>query len=117
MFWEARRSIRTALGAPRHGEPPPDPHRAGRTGEGDAGADVEPVNPIHTLDAGVETCERRSATMRTKLNATRRRIVAASLALAIAVAVSAAHVPYAGTSNGTSPTPPVSQCSLFACEP
>ena len=55
--------------------------------------------------------------MRTKLNAARRRIVAA-LALAIAVAVSAAHVTYAGTSDaGTSPTPPVNQCSLFACEP
>jgi len=50
--------------------------------------------------------------MRTKLNATRRRIVAAGLALAIAVAVGAAHVTYACTSA----TPPVSQCSLFACE-
>jgi len=49
--------------------------------------------------------------MRTKLNATRRRIVAAA-SLAIAVAVSAAHVSYADTS----PTPPSSQCSLFACE-
>ena len=51
--------------------------------------------------------------MRTKLNATRHRIVAAGLALAIAVAVSAAHVTYAGSS----PTPPSSECSLFACEP
>ena len=56
--------------------------------------------------------------MRTKLNAARRRIVAAGLGLAIALAVSAAHVTYAGTSDaGTSPTPPVNQCSLFACEP
>jgi hypothetical protein len=55
--------------------------------------------------------------MRTKLNATRRRIVGAGLALAIAVAVSAAYVTYAGTSDGTSPTTTVSQCSLFACEP
>ena len=55
--------------------------------------------------------------MRTKLNATRRRIVAAGLGLAIALAVSAASVSYAGTSDGTSPTPAVSQCSLFACEP
>ena len=55
--------------------------------------------------------------MRTKLNATKRRIAAAGLALAIAIAVSAAHVAYAGTSDGASPTPPVSQCSLFACEP
>jgi len=54
--------------------------------------------------------------MRIKLKATRRRIVATGLALAIAVAVSAAHVTYACTSAGTSPTPPVSQCSLFACE-
>src|SRR5215470_8215061 len=69
--------------------------------------------PIQTLNAGVETCERRSATMRTKLNATRRRIVAAGLALAIAVAISAAHVTYADTS----PTPPVSQCTDFACQP
>jgi len=51
--------------------------------------------------------------MRTKLNATRRRIVAAGLALALAVAVSAAHVTYAGTS----PTPPVSQCTTLACDP
>ena len=51
--------------------------------------------------------------MRTKLNATRRRIVAAGLALAIAVAVSAAHV----TDADTSPTPPVSQCTDFACQP
>jgi hypothetical protein len=51
--------------------------------------------------------------MRTKLNATKRRTVAAGLALAIAVAVSAAHVTYAGTSS----TPPESQCSDFACEP
>jgi hypothetical protein len=57
--------------------------------------------------------------MRSKLNATRRRIAAAGLALAIAVAVSAAHVTYADTSDGTSSTPPVgqSQCSLFACQP
>jgi len=55
--------------------------------------------------------------MRTKLNATRRRIVAAGLALGIALAVSAAHVTYACTSEATSPTPPVNQCSLFACEP
>ena len=55
--------------------------------------------------------------MRTKLNAARRRIVAAGLGLAIALAVSAASVTHAGTSDGTSPTPPVSQCSLFACEP
>ena len=55
--------------------------------------------------------------MKTKLNATRRRIVAAGLGLAIALAVSAASVTYADTSDGTSPTPPVSQCSLFACEP
>ena len=55
--------------------------------------------------------------MRTKLNAARRRIVAAALGLAIALTVSAAGVAYAGTSDGTSPTPPVSQCSLFACEP
>jgi hypothetical protein len=55
--------------------------------------------------------------MRTKLNAARRRIVAAGLGLAIALAVSAAHVTYAGTSDDTSPTPPVSQCSLFACQP
>ena len=50
--------------------------------------------------------------MRTKLNATRRRIVAAGLGLAIALAVSAAHV----SSADTSPTPPSSECSLFACE-
>jgi hypothetical protein len=55
--------------------------------------------------------------MRTKLNATSRRIVAAGLALAIAVAFGAAHVAYADTSDGTSLTPPVSQCSLFACQP
>ena len=55
--------------------------------------------------------------MRTKLNAARRRIVAAGLGLAIALAVSAAGVTYAGTSDGTAPTPPVNQCSLFACEP
>jgi hypothetical protein len=52
--------------------------------------------------------------MRTKLNATRRRIVAAGLALAIAVAVSAAHVTYAG--DGT-PQTPVDHCTDFACEP
>ena len=51
--------------------------------------------------------------MRIKLNAARRRIVAAGLGLAIALAVSAAHVTYAGTSS----TPPESQCSDFACEP
>jgi hypothetical protein len=51
--------------------------------------------------------------MRTRLNATRCRSVAAGLALAIAVAVSVAHVTYACTS----PTPPGSQCSDFACEP
>jgi hypothetical protein len=50
-----------------------------------------------------------------KLNVTKHRIVAAGLALAITVAVSAAHVTYAG--DGTPPTPPVSQCTDFACEP
>jgi len=55
--------------------------------------------------------------MRTKLNAARRRIVAAGLGLAIALVVSAASVTYAGTSDDTSSIPPVSQCSLFACEP
>ena len=51
--------------------------------------------------------------MRTRLNVTRCRIVAAGLALAIAVAVSAARV----TRADTSPTPPVSQCSDFGCQP
>jgi hypothetical protein len=55
--------------------------------------------------------------MKTKLNATRRRIVAAGLGLVIAVAVSAAHLTYADTSDGTSPNPGTSQCSDFACEP
>jgi len=50
---------------------------------------------------------------RTKLTATKRRIVAVGLALAIlAVAAGAAHVTYAGTS----PTPPVGKCTDFACE-
>jgi hypothetical protein len=40
-------------------------------------------------------------------------MLAAGLALAITIAVSAAHVAAACTS----PTPPVSQCSDFACEP
>ena len=49
----------------------------------------------------------------TKLSATKRRIVAVGLALAIlAVAAGAAHVTYAGTS----PTPPVGKCTDFACE-
>jgi hypothetical protein len=47
---------------------------------------------------------------RTKLSATKRRIVAVGLALA--VAAGAAHVTYAGTS----PTPPVGKCTDFACE-
>ena len=47
---------------------------------------------------------------RTKLSATKRGIVAVSLALAI-LAV-AAHVTYAGTS----PIPPVGKCTDFACE-
>jgi hypothetical protein len=55
--------------------------------------------------------------MRTKLNAMRRRIVAAVLGLAIVLAVSAASVTHARTCDDTSPTPPVNQCSLFACEP
>lgn len=50
--------------------------------------------------------------MSTTLNATKRRTVAAGLALAIAVAVSAAHVTYADASS----TPQESQCSVFACE-
>ena len=50
---------------------------------------------------------------RTKLSATKRRIVALGLALAIlAVAAGAAHATYAGTS----PTPPVGKCTDFACE-
>ncbi len=50
---------------------------------------------------------------RTKLSATRRRIVAVGLALGIlAVAAGAAHVTHAGTL----PTPPVSKCSDFGCE-
>jgi len=49
----------------------------------------------------------------TKLSATKRRIVAVGLALAIlAVAAGAAHATYAGTS----PTPPVGKCTDFACE-
>ena len=50
---------------------------------------------------------------RTKLSATKRRIVAVGLALAIlAVAAGAAHATYASTS----PTPPVGKCADFACE-
>ncbi len=68
---------------------------------------------------------------RTKLSATKRRIVAVGLALAIlavaaggrivavglalailAVAAGAVHATYAGTS----PTPPVGKCTDFACE-
>ncbi len=50
---------------------------------------------------------------RTNLSATKRRIVALGLALAIlAVAAGAAHATYAGTS----PTPPVGKCTDFACE-
>ena len=49
-----------------------------------------------------------------KLNVTKHRIVAAGLALAITVAVSAAHVTYAG--DGTPPTP-VDHCTDYACEP
>ena len=50
---------------------------------------------------------------RTKLTATKRRIVAVALALAMfALAAGAAHVTYAGTS----PTPPLGECTDFACE-
>ena len=50
---------------------------------------------------------------RTKLSATKRRIVPVALALAMfAVAAGAAHVTYAGTS----PIPPVGKCTDFACE-
>ena len=54
--------------------------------------------------------------MRTKLNATRRRIVAASIALALAVTVGAAYASCADTSAGTSPTRPGSNCSTSACD-
>ena len=41
------------------------------------------------------------------------RRIAAGLALAITVAAGVAHVTYAGTS----PTPSVSKCTDFACQP
>ena len=77
---------------------------------------------IQTVDAGVETCRRRT-TMRTSMavekdrtnrGAASRRIVAAGLAVAAVLAV-AAGAPRPAHADAA-PTPPVSKCSDFGCE-